>query len=180
MKFLSINSSHWVNESWFGPTSTLYSSFLWKKETLLIAPLPTLRTKHSFYQSGVTLRDGYTLATGAAAISEREQAFLVEYDFYCPGQKHFSDSLLLRSTELTMRKRSVVRLFCRCCCVVVCHLWSSPSICPSRSTGLLACFVPLNVLLKRGQSVLKKGQQAIIVALFCVDAQVSVTNLIMN
>ena len=36
--------------------------------------------------------------------------------------------------------------------------------------GLLACFVPLKVLLKTGQSVLKKGQQAIIDALFCVDA----------
>ena len=42
--------------------------------------------------------------------------------------------------------------------------------------GLLECFVPLKVLLKTGQSVLKKGQQAIIVALFCVDAQVSIIN----
>ena len=47
-------------------------------------------------------------------------------------------------------------------------------------TGLLACFVPLKVLLKTGQSVLKKGQQALIFALFCVDAQVSITNLIIN
>ena len=46
--------------------------------------------------------------------------------------------------------------------------------------GLLECFVPLKVLLKTGQSVLKKGQQALIFALFCVDAQVSITNLIIN